>query len=103
MQTTENINKNQCTAGSPATPMLGMAEVRCNNELGPMKYAESHNGLVHLISPVQSEYTLCGDAFDIDSEDDCRDAAWVERRNGPVTCDLCAKIIAACRGVRTAV
>lgn len=29
-----------------------------------MRYAKSNDGLIHLLSANNSEYTLCGDAFD---------------------------------------
>lgn len=65
-----------------------------------MKYAISKTGIIHLISPLQGEHTLCGDAFDIDSEDDEKECAWVPIKNGPVDCPNCSLVIRACRGVQ---
>lgn len=65
-------------------------------------YAKSENGLVHLVNPCTPEHTLCGDAFDIDSEQDDAEAvlaAWVPCRTGPVTCPQCARVIQECRRV----
>lgn len=65
------------------------------------EYAESRNGIIHLVNPMGSEHTMCGDAFDIDAVDE-KDAehAWVSRYRGPVTCPNCAMVIEACRNVR---
>lgn len=65
-----------------------------------MKYAKSNNGLIHLINAANPEYTLCGDAFDIDSEADNQGDAWKDVRKGPVTCPNCARVIQDCKGVR---
>lgn len=65
-----------------------------------MKYAKSGDGIIHLINPLQGEHTLCGDAFDIDSEPGNELQAWVERNQGPVTCGNCALVIKSCRGIR---
>lgn len=66
------------------------------------EYAISVNGLIHFVNPNGGEHTLCGDAFDIDALDeaDTKDAAWVYHKRGPVTCENCARVIEACRGVR---
>lgn len=49
---------------------------------------------------MQGEFTLCGDAFDIDSEKGYEQHAWEDAASGPVTCKNCATIIRACKGVR---
>lgn len=66
------------------------------------EYARSANGLIHVVNPAGGEHTLCGDAFDIDAieGEDEKGAAWVECDPGPVTCENCARVIEACRGVR---
>jgi hypothetical protein len=64
------------------------------------RYAKSVNGKVHVIHPIQGEHTLCGDAFDISSEPDEADCAWVDYPHGPVTCTKCTEVVMACRGVR---
>jgi hypothetical protein len=61
-------------------------------------YAISPDGLIHLVNDNNSEFTLCGDAFDGDSE--CPTLGWSAHPSGPVTCHNCAKIIKSCRGVR---
>lgn len=63
-------------------------------------YAKSRNGLLHVIHPIGGEHTLCGDAFDIDSEKGDEEHAWVDARPGLVTCEKCAAVIRACRGVK---
>ncbi len=66
-------------------------------------FAQSNDGEVHLISPIGGgEHTLCGNAFDIDSEPDGVDFAWVECEPRPLTCPLCAMVVKACRGVAIA-
>lgn len=66
------------------------------------QYAKSVNGIVHVISPLGGEHTLCGDAFDIDSEETEKDCAWVLlKRSATVTCPNCINVITVCRGVRT--
>lgn len=64
------------------------------------EYAKSVNGLVHVVNPCGGEHTLCGDAFDINSEPDEAACAWKIVKHGPVTCFNCASVIEACRGVR---
>lgn len=65
-----------------------------------MKYAQSKDGLVHLINLYGGEHTLCGDAYDISESDGNPEAAWEPIERGPVTCENCAIIIQSCRGVR---
>lgn len=56
-------------------------------------------GFVHLVSPIAgSEHTLCGDAFDLAS--DVGGYEWKSSRKKAVTCEKCAAVILACRGVR---
>jgi hypothetical protein len=65
-------------------------------------FSENRAG-VHLMNPIQAEYSLCGDAYDIDSEpDDEHDGALKETKSRTVTCERCKAIIINCRGVRTA-
>lgn len=58
-------------------------------------------GLVHLVSPAMSEYTLCGDAFDLASDEP--DYEWKPTKRRVVTCGSCAEIVTGCRGVRVEV
>lgn len=58
-------------------------------------------GLIHLISPDEGgERTLCGDAFDLGSDEDGYE--WKPTHRRIVDCPKCAAIIKVCRGVRTA-
>lgn len=59
------------------------------------------DGFIHIRSPIQAEYTLCGDAFDICAVDAERDE-WSTTTKRTVTCPQCAAVIRECRGVRTA-
>jgi hypothetical protein len=66
-----------------------------------MKYAKSVDGLIHLKYAINSELTLCGDAF----EGSCfaggdTGAEWNDAPHGPVTCPRCAAIIKSCRNVK---
>jgi hypothetical protein len=66
-----------------------------------MKYAKSADGLIHLISAVNSDYTICGDAYDGENGDCADSQSWGQCKSGPVTCPKCAAQIRQCRGVRT--
>ncbi len=63
-------------------------------------FCKSGDGLIHLQSTSNPEYTLCGDAFD--SDDVSPGAGWSDVRPQPVTCLRCVKQILAARGVRVA-
>lgn len=52
-------------------------------------------GLIHL---VWQEHTLCGDAFDLASDEPGYE--WKAATKKCVTCPNCARIINLCRGVR---
>ena len=56
-------------------------------------------GLVHLLNPTVHEFTLCGDAFDLDSDIEGYEQKPSRRRT--VDCPRCATIIRHCAGVRT--
>jgi len=62
-------------------------------------FMENNEG-VHAMSPANSEYSLCGDAFDIGSEinDTCENMRATKRRS--VSCPKCATILRALRGIR---
>lgn len=66
------------------------------------EFSENKAG-VHLMNPIQSEYSMCGDAFDIDTEDiDTHDGPLLPSEKKTVTCERCKMIITECRGVRVA-
>jgi len=71
-----------------------------------MKYAKSQNGLIHLVSAVHGEYTMCGDAFEGYREklyvglDETDGHEWTKVKHGPVTCPGCILQIRQCRSVR---
>jgi hypothetical protein len=58
-----------------------------------------YNGDVHILNPALSEYTLCGDAFDI-SAVDAEQSEFTETEKRAVSCLDCARIIKGVRGVR---
>lgn len=66
-------------------------------------FAENEEG-VHLLSPINAEYTLCGDAFDGQPSDFTFDYTHTlehERTaRRTVTCERCIQVILRCRGVR---
>lgn len=65
-------------------------------------FGKSNDGLVHLVSALNGEYTLCGNAFDGDADGQTNDPhAWTDTKHGPVTCPECSQEIENCRGVRT--
>lgn len=55
-------------------------------------------GVVHMVNPVQAEFTLCGDAFDLASDVDGYE--WKATNRRTVTCTICGIVVEACRGVR---
>lgn len=62
----------------------------------------TENGLgVHLMSPLEGEYTLCGDAFDNEFGGSAGEAKATTKR--VVTCPRCITVITECRGVRTSI
>jgi len=64
-------------------------------------YARSEDGIVHLISAIDSEFTLCGDAFDGGAGVGLPEQApWDNCKHGPVTCPRCITQINNCRGAR---
>ncbi len=67
------------------------------------EYARSEDGLIHLVSAINGEYTVCGDAFDGGlpiGEDNKSD--WTKTAKSIVTCPVCVREIINCRGVKTA-
>jgi hypothetical protein len=65
------------------------------------KYAKSGDGAIHLISDLNGEITLCGNAFEgLAMNGEPTDDAWVDHDSGPVTCPECIREIMNCRGVR---
>lgn len=68
------------------------------------QYGRSGNGLIHLLSPLNAEFTLCGDAFDIcDERDNAEEGLeWEYCPPAPITCGKCARVIIECRRVRIA-
>lgn len=64
-------------------------------------YAKSNDGRIHLVSAINGEFTLCGNAFDGDADGQASDPhAWEEVKRGPVTCENCIREIENCRGIR---
>ena len=65
------------------------------------EFVENADG-VHLMSPHQGEYTLCGDAFDMASAsggEHGQEFDFKPTRKRVVTCERCSTIINHCRGV----
>lgn len=62
------------------------------------------NGCVHLMSALNAEYTLCGDAFDVYAGSDGKESGVTEdiskTNKKVVTCPRCIAEIENCRGVR---
>lgn len=64
-------------------------------------YARSNDGIVHLVSAINGEFTIYGNAFDGDANNDPDDPhAWSTVKRGPVTCGKCATEILNCRNVK---
>ena len=58
-------------------------------------------GVVHLIEPIQNEFTMRGDAFDLSS--DVAGYEWKTTKSNAVSCPKCAAFIMRCRGVRVSI
>jgi len=64
------------------------------------EFTENKAG-VHVMNPIQGEYSLCGDAFDINSESDGdHDGGLARTQKKRVTCERCKEIILELRNVR---
>lgn len=61
------------------------------------KFVEAE-GFTHLVSPIQGEYTVCGDAFDLGSDEPGYE--WSETKKRIIDCPKCSQLILGCRGVR---
>ena len=68
------------------------------------RYAKSNNGLIHLLSALNCEFTLCGNAFEGDGTDIINikndPNAHTRCKKGPVTCENCIKEIKNARHVK---
>lgn len=63
-------------------------------------YVEAE-GMVHLVHPIMGgDYTLCGDAYDLASDEP--GYAWRGTLSRRVSCPKCAAVVMACRGVSIA-
>lgn len=63
--------------------------------------ARSENGLIHVVSVINPEHTLCGDAFDIgDTEGDAPGGSWKLCESQPITCPECSRVVMSCRGLK---
>ena len=68
------------------------------------RFTISNDGYVHLLSPVGSDSTLCGDGREGENGhgDESEPLAWTSTTTSSiVTCFICKLIIKECRGVKT--
>lgn len=65
-----------------------------------MKLFGKNSDGVHLMSPLHNEYTLCGDAFDIDTEEGCETLHIRGTKEKVITCIKCIIIIKECRNIK---
>jgi hypothetical protein len=56
-------------------------------------------GMVHVVNMTMAEYTLCGDAFDLNSDE--RGYEWREPSRRTVDCPRCVTIVRSVRGLHT--
>ena len=66
------------------------------------QYAKSKDGMVHLVSAINHEFTLCGDAFDGHARDRSDAVGWEVCGCQPITCPKCAMQIRRCFGATIA-
>jgi len=65
-------------------------------------YAKSGDGLIHLTSALNSEFTICGDAFDGEANERIKDDSTCHSfcKPQPITCPKCIVEIKNIRGVK---
>jgi hypothetical protein len=63
-------------------------------------YAKSKDGLIHLVSAINSEFTLCGNAFDGESGDSDDGFSWIDCKKQKITCRQCIAEISSCLSAR---
>lgn len=51
------------------------------------------------VSPIIGDFTLCGDAFDLCSDEPGYE--WSEAKTSSVTCADCCRVIKFCKGLKT--
>ena len=68
--------------------------------MGDRQLVENALG-VHVVSPLESEYTLCGDSMEV-SLHEGPSHEWRETKRRIVTCPRCMTVILEVRGVRVA-
>lgn len=66
------------------------------------RFVETSDG-VHLVSPLNGEFTLCGDALEGSASDDAEIEAAAATKSRTVTCPKCATVVLHCRGVAVGV
>jgi len=54
----------------------------------------------HATNPAQSEYTMCGMAFDAHGSGDCDEPIVFAREGEPVTCQECRRVVLAVRKIK---
>ena len=64
-----------------------------------MEYLESKAG-VHIMDPINYEFTLCGDSFDIRSTEDAPELELKKTNKRIVTCPNCIIIIKYLRNIK---
>lgn len=62
------------------------------------QFAENKDG-VHLVSPLNEEFTLCGDALEGSASDEQEIDPALITKSRTVTCPKCATTVLHCRGV----
>src|SRR5262245_55834554 len=63
-------------------------------------FCKSLNGLVHVVSTSNPEYTICGDTFDCGAIGEAEDASWEFCHPAPITCPKCCAQVKAIREMK---
>jgi len=74
---------------------------RCAVPTGSARFVEA-DGFIHVLTPLNSEFTLCGDAFDLGAIEGCEDYTHRPTKRRSVTCPNCARVVLLCKRVRVA-
>lgn len=66
-----------------------------------MKTCKSNKGIIHGLSAVNSEFSICGDAWDGETGSDKDPNAWKLSKVSTITCEKCLDEIKNCKSYKS--